>query len=122
MLIGMVLKELRHAQRWEQADLARLLGTTQQSVSKWEQGTLPRAGMLKKINDLLRAKGMQTISISRVVGTPASVSAPTAAPMLLIVHTQQDCNPLIRQAQDKGMSVFITKKVEEASKIIEMVG
>lgn len=43
MDIGSVLKALRHAQRWEQADLAKQLGTTQQSVSKWESGTLPRA-------------------------------------------------------------------------------
>ena len=122
MDIGSVLKELRHTQRWEQADLARQLGTTQQSVSKWESGTLPRAGALKRINDLLRAKGMQPVSVSTVIGQSTPATATTSAPMLLIVHTQNDCNRLIRLAQDKGMSVFITKKVDEAAKIIELVG
>lgn len=81
-----------------------------------------RAGPLKRINDLLRAKGMKPLLVTTVVGQTTPTAAPTSAPMLLIVHTQNDCNRLIRLAQDKGMSVFITKKVDEAAKIIELVG
>ena len=49
-------------------------------------------------------------------------SVSQATTLLLIVHTQKDCTHLIKQAQDKDMSFFITKKIEEASKIIDMVG
>jgi transcriptional regulator with XRE-family HTH domain len=119
MDIGTILKRLRRTQQWEQADLARELGTTQQSVSKWEAGTLPRAGALKKINALLRARGMDAITITTVVGSPDAPPRATTAPLLLIVNTQNDCHKLVQLAQEKGLSVFITSKIDEAARFIE---
>lgn len=53
MDIAQTLKEFRQENELEQGDLARLLETTQQTVSNWESGTVPRAGALKRINHLL---------------------------------------------------------------------
>jgi transcriptional regulator with XRE-family HTH domain len=119
MDISGIIKQLRRSQDWEQADLARELGTTQQAVSKWEAGTLPRAGALKKINALLRSKGMDAITISTVVGPSDAPPVVTAAPLLLIVNTQNDCHKLVQLAQDRGLSVFITSKINEAARFIE---
>lgn len=50
---GELLRSRREAQGLEQAELARLLGVTQQTVSKWETGvTVPRPG---RVGALARA-------------------------------------------------------------------
>ena len=49
MDIENVIKELRRKEGWEQDDLAKRLGTTQQTISNWENGSLPRLGALKKL-------------------------------------------------------------------------
>lgn len=54
MDIAAALKEFRQEQGLEQDDLAKLLDTTQQTVSNWESGgTMPRANALKRINHVL---------------------------------------------------------------------
>lgn len=52
--IAGTLKEFRMRNDLEQEDLARLLETTQQTVSNWESGTIPRAKALRRINHLVR--------------------------------------------------------------------
>lgn len=54
MDIASTLKEFRSNNGLEQEDLAKLLDTTQQTISNWESGTMPRSGALKRINHLLR--------------------------------------------------------------------
>lgn len=50
---GELLRSRREAQGFEQAELARLLGVTQQTVSKWETGvTVPRPA---RVSALARA-------------------------------------------------------------------
>ena len=53
MDIANTLKEFRQQHGMEQDELARLLETTQQTVSNWENGTMPRASALRRINHLL---------------------------------------------------------------------
>lgn len=53
MDIANTLKEFRQQHDMEQDELARLLATTQQTVSNWENGTMPRAPALRRINHLL---------------------------------------------------------------------
>lgn len=54
MDIAAALKEFRQEHGLEQEDLAKLLDTTQQTVSNWESGgTMPRANALKRINHVL---------------------------------------------------------------------
>lgn len=53
MDIAQTLKDFRAAHGLEQDQLAKLLETTQQTVSNWESGTMPRSGALKRINQLL---------------------------------------------------------------------
>lgn len=65
MYIATTLKEFRQQHNLEQDELARLLETTQQTVSNWEKGTLPRAGALRRINHLLntykKGEGVPTL-------------------------------------------------------------
>jgi transcriptional regulator with XRE-family HTH domain len=117
-----ILKQLRQTQGWDQSDLAKQLGTTQQTVSNWESGKLPRPSALKKINVLLHAQDIKPITISTVIEQPESfipIPTPEQSPLLLIVNTQNDCYRLVQLAQEKGMSVFITSKLEEAARFIE---
>jgi transcriptional regulator with XRE-family HTH domain len=53
MDIANTLKDFRRDNGLEQEDLAKLLDTTQQTVSNWESGTMPRANALKRINHVL---------------------------------------------------------------------
>jgi transcriptional regulator with XRE-family HTH domain len=53
MDLATTLKDFRRDNGLEQDDLAKLLDTTQQTVSNWESGTMPRTGALKKITHLL---------------------------------------------------------------------
>ena len=53
MGIATALKEFRKEHGMEQDDLAKLLGTTQQTISNWESGTMPRANALKRISQVL---------------------------------------------------------------------
>ncbi len=54
MNISTALKEFRQEHNLEQEDLAKMLDTTQQTVSNWESGgTMPRANALKRINHVL---------------------------------------------------------------------
>lgn len=53
MDIAQTLKEFRQAHGLEQDDLAKLIGTTQQTISNWEGGTMPRAMALRKINHVI---------------------------------------------------------------------
>lgn len=53
MDIANTLKEFRQQHGMEQDELARLLETTQQTVSNWENGTVPRASALHRINHVL---------------------------------------------------------------------
>ena len=66
MDIARLLKDLRRQERWEQDDLAKRLGTSQQTVSNWENGTLPRAGALRKLNDLLVELKLPPVSIATI--------------------------------------------------------
>ena len=54
MDLAQTLKEFRQANGLEQDDLATLLDTTQQTVSNWESGTMPRSAALNRINHLLK--------------------------------------------------------------------
>lgn len=54
MDIATALKEFRQEHGLEQEELAKMLDTTQQTVSNWESGgTTPRANALKRINHVL---------------------------------------------------------------------
>lgn len=54
MDIATALKEFRQEHGLEQEELAKMLDTTQQTVSNWESGgTMPRANALKRINHVL---------------------------------------------------------------------
>ena len=70
------LRELRAERRWTQADLARELGTTPQTVSRWEQGSPPQPGLRRRLDALLRAGGADA---SRVIEFPTLWAAPDDA-------------------------------------------
>lgn len=53
MDIATTLKEFRSEHGLEQEDVARMCETTQQTVSNWETGTVPRSAALRKINHML---------------------------------------------------------------------
>lgn len=54
MDLAQTLKDFRQANGLEQDDLANLLDTTQQTISNWESGTMPRSAALNRINHLLK--------------------------------------------------------------------
>lgn len=54
MDLAQTLKDFRQANGLEQDGLAVLLDTTQQTISNWESGTMPRTAALNRINHLLR--------------------------------------------------------------------
>lgn len=66
MDIAQLLKDVRRQQHWEQEDLAKRLDTSQQTVSNWENGTLPRAGALRRINELLGELKLPPVSVSTI--------------------------------------------------------
>lgn len=57
MDIAKILKDIRKTKDWDQQEIARRLGTTQQTISNWEQGAMPRASAIKRINRLLEEIG-----------------------------------------------------------------
>ncbi len=57
------LRELRAQRRWTQADLARELGTTPQTVSRWEQGSPPQAGLRRRLDALLDGGDVATSQV-----------------------------------------------------------
>lgn len=76
---GEILRARREEQGLEQSDVARRLGVTQQTVSKWETGvTVPRAGRIAALASLLdldpallhRAAGAGAGPASRAPGGP----------------------------------------------------
>lgn len=54
MDLAQTLKDFRRDNGLEQDELAKLLETTQQTVSNWESGTMPRSAALNRINHLLK--------------------------------------------------------------------
>lgn len=66
------LRALRAERRWTQADLARELGTTPQTVSRWEQGSPPQAGLRRRLDALL---GGVDASASQVLQFPTALTA-----------------------------------------------
>ncbi len=48
------LREFRARRNWTQADLARHLGTTAQTVSRWEQGSPPQPALRRRLEVLMR--------------------------------------------------------------------
>ena len=83
------IRERREARGWDQPELARRLGSTQQSVSRWESGAaVPRTAVLKKLSESLDTPYQDIIEMasssrqadrsidegSAVVGRPALMS------------------------------------------------
>jgi len=66
------LRALRAERRWTQADLARELGTTPQTVSRWEQGSPPQAGLRRRLDALLGGAGG---SPSQVLQFPVALTS-----------------------------------------------
>ncbi len=52
--LGAQLRDFRARRNWTQTDLARHLGTTAQTVSRWEQGSPPQAALRRRLEVLLR--------------------------------------------------------------------
>jgi transcriptional regulator with XRE-family HTH domain len=70
------LRALRAERRWTQADLARELGTTPQTVSRWEQGSPPQAGLRRRLDALLGGDGGSwPPSGSRVLQFPVALAS-----------------------------------------------
>lgn len=69
------LRELRARRRWTQADLARELGTTPQTVSRWEQGSPPQAGLRRRLDALLGGDAGATGAINQVLQFPVALTA-----------------------------------------------
>jgi transcriptional regulator with XRE-family HTH domain len=126
MDIANVIRELRAKMQWDQEDLASRLGTSQQSISNWETGSLPRASALAKINALLKEANLPAVSLTTVAikANERSTPARTNALHGLLVIVQQDINQpgyarLIATANSKGVSVFITQSPEKAADLLE---
>ena len=64
------LRDFRARQNWTQAELARHLGTTAQTVSRWEQGSPPQDALRRRLELLLRDG--PTAPESRVIQWPLS--------------------------------------------------
>ena len=53
MTIGQNIKYLRESRQWTQEELARILGMSNQAVSKWEvDAAVPRMGVFQQLSDL----------------------------------------------------------------------
>lgn len=58
MEIGRIIKALRDARGWKQADLAKRLGVAQHYVSRWEGGVEPRGAARDRILELAEESGL----------------------------------------------------------------
>ncbi len=124
MDIANVIKDLRRKQAWEQDDLAKRLGTSQQTVSNWESGTLPRAAALLKINALLKDVGLPTVSLTTVAikANERSGTANKVQSMLVIVQPdakQPGVDRLLAMANRRGMTTFVTQSADQAADLLE---
>src|SRR5438105_3333601 len=69
------VRDLRARRLWTQADLALQVGTTPQTVSRWEQGSPPQAGLRRRLEALLRDDGPAAPS-PQVIQFPVHAVAP----------------------------------------------
>lgn len=51
--LGELLRRERKRQGWKQADLARVVGVSQQTVAKWESGQRPHSRHLSRLAEVL---------------------------------------------------------------------
>lgn len=94
--ISRKIKELRDASKWSQTDLAKAVGVTPNTVSRWENGTYK-----PKIEDLERLA--RTFGEPIWVFFPSDVQVPTEAQRMLLSATgdlpAEDLEELARYAE-----------------------
>lgn len=73
--IANVLKEFRQRTGLEQSDLALKLGVTQQTVSNWESGTVPRPTAMRRIQALVSEQGME-VPFAHMVQAQQQIQTP----------------------------------------------
>lgn len=123
MDIANVIKDLRASQHWEQEDLAKRLGTSQQTVSNWEAGTMPRASALTKINALLKEIHKPTISLVTLAIKANERSTGQSPGMLVILQggKQKGLDRLLAVAAKQGMATFVATTADQAADLIEKI-
>ena len=73
MSIGSTIRNMRESRRLTQAELAKIVGTTMQTISAWElDKKIPRMGMLKKLADYF---GVQITTIIAGVDMPETIAS-----------------------------------------------
>ena len=72
---GDAIRDARSVRGMSQADLARLLGTTQQTIGRWEQGQRPQPRWRKKL-DVFLVEARAAATASRDPGRPPLRLAP----------------------------------------------
>lgn len=117
--LATTLKEFRQQHAMEQAELARLLDTTQQTVSNWEKGTVPRSGTLRKISHLINTyKGGQPLEPvpPRPVFDPA-ISAIHDIRVKSEIETRREVAQSLMSAVHEPLSRFRSPRQDVAEQI-----
>ncbi|HEX2039520.1 MAG TPA: helix-turn-helix transcriptional regulator [Acidimicrobiales bacterium] len=97
---GELLRRRREARGLEQAELARLLGVTQQTVSKWETGvTVPRPS---RVAALARALGLD----AGLLHAAAAEDDPTVGERRAAAHAAPAGIRLERLSQDELIALL----------------
>lgn len=90
-----------------QADLARALGVTQQSVSKWEDGrSVPRGRRLEQLAGALGKKSHTAMALATTLPGPQQLQAqPMEAQTQALLALAQAAQDIARAAQALAESV-----------------
>lgn len=89
-----------------QADLARALGVTQQSVSKWEEGaSTPKGKRLEQLAGALGKKSQTAMALATILAGPQPQAAAMDAQTQALLALAQAAQDIARAAQALAESV-----------------
>ncbi len=66
------LRAFREQRRWTQIELAQCLGTTAQTVSRWEQGKPPQPRLRRRLEELMQTSALRSVDSAQVLSFPTA--------------------------------------------------
>lgn len=121
MDIAKVIKDIRKKKNWDQEHLAQHLGTTQQTISNWETGAMPRAHMLRKLSALMQETGMGPLAIRTIATAGEPMEKAATKPVLVVLKTLKPIDQLLSLAASRGLSVIVSTDPGEAASLIDKI-